>query len=264
MEGRGNPAHHLFRLNMIAAITLVLVALAGGLTGEWLGDRFKQHMPLLLAFGGAFLLGLCFLHLLPEAFLMNGNAGQWVIAGFLIQVGLEYLSKGMEHGHIHGNRFGAVAFVSLCLHALIESMPFGLEELGGEHLHDHAHDHGHDHGHHHHHGEGRWALLFGIALHKFPVALALMTILKATVDSRPRRWMWTLVFAAVPLCGMAIAGSLPQLPWVFGALNGVLVGILLHISTTILFETSDGHNFNARKLLTVLGGLLLAWAASPH
>ena len=76
--------------------------------------------------------------------------------------------------------------------------------------------------------------------------------------------MWTLIFAAIPLCGMAIAGGLPQLPWVFGALNGVLVGILLHISTTILFETSDGHNFNARKLFTVIGGLLLAWAASPH
>ena len=85
---------------MTAAITLVLVALIGALLGEWLGDKFKQHMPLLLSFGGAFLLGLCFLHLLPEAFEMNTHAGQWVVAGFLIQIGLEYLSKGMEHGHV--------------------------------------------------------------------------------------------------------------------------------------------------------------------
>lgn len=247
---------------MTSAIILVSVALAGGVLGEWLGDRFKAHMPLLLAFGGAFLLGLCFLHLLPEAFAMNAMAGQWVIAGFLIQIGLEYLSKGMEHGHVHGHQFGLVAFISLCLHALIEAMPFGLDvvAMGLEH---HHHDHV---GHHHHHntGEGMWPLLFGISLHKLPVALALMTILKATVSSRARRWIWISVFAATPLAGMAIAGTLPQSRMVFGALNGVLVGILLHISTTILFETADGHDFNGRKLFTVLSGLLLAWFASPH
>jgi hypothetical protein len=249
---------------MTAGITLVAVALVGALLGEWIGDRFKQHMPLLLSFGGAFLLGLCFLHLLPEAFAMNATAGQWVIAGFLLQIGLEYMSKGMEHGHVHGSRFGLLAFLSLCLHALIEAMPFGLD--AAQMAHDHLHDHGHDHGHHHHHhvGEGQWALLAGIALHKLPVALALATILKATVTQKSKRWAWILFFAATPVFGMLIAGALPQVPSVFGALNGILVGILLHISTTILFETADGHDFNARKLATILGGLLLSWLASPH
>lgn len=107
-------------------------------------------------------------------------------------------------------------------------------------------------------------MLLGIALHKLPVALALMTILKATVTSRSRRWIWITVFAVVPLVGMGIAGTLPQEVMIFGALNGILVGILLHISTTILFETADGHDFNARKLLTVLCGLLMAFLASPH
>lgn len=248
----------------MAGITLVAVAILGGALGEWLGDRFKTYMPLMLAFGGAFLLGLCFLHLLPEAFALNGHAGQWVIAGFLLQVGLEYLSKGMEHGHIHGHRFGWMAFISLCLHALIEAMPFGLDGDISEAIHHH---HGHDHaGHAHHHpmGDSRMALLFGIALHKFPVALALTSILRATVDSMLRRWGFIVAFAAVPLLGMSIAGALPQDATVFGALNGVLVGILLHISTTILFETSDGHDFNGRKLLIVLLGLGLAFAASPH
>lgn len=248
---------------MISAITLVIVALLGGLLAEWMGDRLKRHMPLLLAFGGAFLLGLCFLHLLPEAFAMNPHAGSWVILGFLIQLGLEFLSKGMEHGHVHGNRFGLLAFLSLCLHAMIEAMPFGLDpEAVMGHAHAHVHDHG-AHVHHDHSG-GQGALLFGIAIHKLPVALALMTILKATVHSKSRRWGWISVFAAVPLLGMALAGVLPQEPSVFGALNGVLVGILLHISTTILFETSDGHDFNGRKLLTVMVGLMLAYVATAH
>jgi len=235
---------------------LVLVALVGGLLGEWVGARFKQQLPLLLAFGGAFLLGLCFLHLLPEAFAMNGSAGRWVIIGFLLQVGLEYLSKGMEHGHVHGNRFGAVAFASLCLHAFIEAMPFGLDESASV-----AHNHGHDHGahhHHHDHGGGGWSLLLGIGLHKLPVAIALMTILRATVTSRMRRWISVLVFALTPVAGILLAGWLPQDAATFGALNGLLVGILLHIATTILFETADGHEFNARKFLTVLLGLGLS------
>ena len=241
---------------MNAGLALFAVALVGAALGEAMGQGLKKNLSLLLAFGGAFLLGLCFLHLLPEAFAANGHAGFWVIGGFLIQIGLEYLSKGMEHGHVHGNRFGLVAFLSLCLHAFIESMPFGLEEVG-EWAHDHGHHHGHDHGHYHHAGGG-WALLLGIGLHKLPVAMALMTILQATVTQRSRRWAWVLVFALTPLAGIALAGSLPQDAHTFGALNGLLVGILLHIATTILFETADGHEFNGKKFLTVLMGLALS------
>ena len=98
----------------------------------------------------------------------------------------------------------------------------------------------------------------GIGLHKLPVAIALMTILRATLTSRMRRWTWVLVFALTPVAGILLAGRLPQDAATFGALNGLLVGILLHIATTILFETADGHEFNARKFLTVLLGLGLS------
>ena len=232
---------------MIEGAALFFVALLGAGLGEALGEGMKKNLPLLLSFGGAFLLGLCFLHLLPEAFVANGHAGFWVIGGFLIQIGLEYLSQGIEHGHVQDNRFGLLAFISLCHHACIEAMPFGLEGAGEV---VHAHDH-----HHHHHGEGNWALLLGIGMHKLPVAIALMTILRATVGQRMRRWAWILVFALTPLAGIFMAGHLPQNPATFGALNGLVVGILLHIATTILFETADGHEFNGRKFLTVLSGL---------
>ncbi len=236
---------------MTSGLILFLVTYIGAFLGETMGQLLKRNLPLLLAFGGAFLLGLCFLHLLPEAFISNGQAGFWVIGGFLIQIALEYLSKGMEHGHVHGNRFGLVAFVSLCLHAFIESMPFGLDEAATL-----THDH-HHHGHHHHGGAG-WPLLIGIGLHKLPVAIALMTILRATVPSQVTRWIWVTVFALTPVAGIALAGTLPQDAMTIGALNGLLVGILLHIATTILFETADGHEFNGRKFLTVLLGLAMS------
>jgi len=238
---------------MMSGLILFFVAIAGAAMGEAMGHGLRRQLPLLLAFGGAFLLGLCFLHLLPEAFAANGRAGFWVICGFLLQIGLEFQSKGMEHGHVHGNRFSVLAFVSLCLHAFIEAMPFGLEDIAAS-----AHDHNHAGHHHHHHGTGGVSLLLGIGLHKLPVAIALMAILRATVTSRIRRWIWVVLFAVTPVAGILLAGYLPQDNETFGALNGLLVGILLHIATTILFETADGHEFNGRKFLTVLLGLALS------
>jgi hypothetical protein len=37
-----------------------------------------------------------------------------------------------------------------------------------------------------------------------------------------------------------------------------VVGVLLHISTTILFESSAGHVFNIRKFIAILTGIFIA------
>jgi hypothetical protein len=37
------------------------------------------------------------------------------------------------------------------------------------------------------------------------------------------------------------------------------IGMLLHISTTIIFETTPDHRFNAKRFLTVLAGAMLAF-----
>lgn len=58
-----------------ARTCLFLGAILGAAMGEAMGHGLRRQLPLLLAFGGAFLLGLCFLHLLPEAFAANGRAG---------------------------------------------------------------------------------------------------------------------------------------------------------------------------------------------
>ena len=42
-------------------------------------------------------------------------------------------------------------------------------------------------------------------------------------------------------------------------ITAVAVGIFLHISTTILFESSEGHKFNLVKLLIISFGLLSAY-----
>jgi hypothetical protein len=246
-----------------ASFLLLLVALSGAAIYEWAGKTLQPHLPLILAFGGAFLIGLIFNHLVPETYALGANEGWFVLLGFMLQGLLEYLSQGIEHGHVHVHHtneetskmpWGIV--VSLCLHALIESMP--LTES------DHDHD-GHHHGHVHVTGFDQLdlALFFGLVLHKFPVALVLMGMLNALGISAMRRWAVMLAFGLMPLFGMMLYEALvhseaawaSHVPLVAG---GVLIGILLHISTTILFETGDGHRFNRNKLLVTIAGLGLA------
>jgi hypothetical protein len=38
----------------------------------------------------------------------------------------------------------------------------------------------------------------------------------------------------------------------------VVIGIFLHISTTILFESSENHRFNLQKFVVIILGTLMA------
>ena len=42
----------------------------------------------------------------------------------------------------------------------------------------------------------------------------------------------------------------------------IVVGIFLHLSTTIIFETSENHKVNLIKLLSILSGFALAFFSS--
>ena len=37
----------------------------------------------------------------------------------------------------------------------------------------------------------------------------------------------------------------------------IVVGIFIHISTTILFESSDGHKFSMQKILAIISGAFI-------
>ena len=255
----------------LATFILLAVALTGGAVFELGGQRIKGHLSLVLAFGGAYLIGLIFTHLVPEAYAMSGKTGWYVVLGFLLQGLLEYGSKGIEHGHshslesVHGHSHGKVlplgAFISLCLHALIESMPLAEGSGHGAHAgHDHA---GHVHVHVADLASLDWQLLLGLGLHKLPVALVLMALMHGLGVGVWKRWTMLIIFGLMPLAGMGLydvlihsgASWVNTLPMVT---QGLVIGILLHISTTILFEADEGHRFNLQKLLATIVGLGLA------
>ncbi|MDP6893360.1 MAG: hypothetical protein QF731_09295 [Verrucomicrobiota bacterium] len=131
---------------MIITLLIASVVVAA-LTVLWIKPTDRNRLKLLIAFSGSYLLSITALHLLPEVFTNTGRGayfGAFILVGFFIQVMLEYLSGGIEHGHVHHDKGSAIPIallIGLCLHAFLEGMP--LVDAGEGHSHDHSHSHDH-------------------------------------------------------------------------------------------------------------------------
>jgi zinc and cadmium transporter len=209
-----------------------------------------RHIKLLNAFTGAYLLSLTMLHLLPELYRHAPEAkndhliiGAWILAGFFIQLALDVVSMGVEHGHshhLHGRmKIGVIA--GLCLHAFIEATALG-----------------HSHG-----GEvppSRKLLLVSIVVHNYPVSIALLGMLLLSGMKKLTALGFLALFAVMGPLGMYIS-SITELAHHTRELMAIVIGIFMHISTTILFEASDAHRFNVAKLGVIILGTALGVAS---
>lgn len=224
-------------------IILFLGAFTGGMSVFlFKGDNHKT-LKLVLSFSGAYLFGITVLHLIPDAYHGNDNyVGVFILIGFLFQIVLEQFSEGIEHGHIHKHDHAHIAFplgilVSLCIHAFLEGMPLA---------------------------EGNQnQLVYGIALHHVPAAFALATVLLSNKQSKGMTIFFVVLFAVMAPAGYLFSnalstGGVGNLQQYYGRIMGVVIGIFLHISTTILFESSSDHKFTARKMVAVLLGVGIA------
>ncbi len=236
--------------------------------------RERRSIKLLTAFSGAYLLAITVLHLLPEAFREpKTSVGFFVLGGFFLQILLDYFSQGIEHGHAHlpshthdhdhshghghDHSHGSCAhqpvpwgmMIGLCVHAFIEGMPLG-EHAG----HDHTAHAGHDHGH----TQAQTALLWGIVVHNIPISIVLLTLLIQGLGQRSKAFGLLLIFALMSPLGALTSSILEPLAHYHAQLTGMVIGIFLHVSTTILFETGEGHRFNLYKAAAILAGLAVA------
>ena len=249
------------------AIILFSSAALGAMVFLVTRKQTGKGLKLLLSFSAAYLLGLTLLHLLPEMFAGEiANAGWYIMGGFLLQVVLDFFSHGVEHGHAHtdkghhheGTQFLYTVMASLWVHAFIEGMPFGGEMPG--HVHDHGHGHTHGDGHNHQH-----SLLIGISLHKITEALVFTALLVNTGISRNKAIFWVILFALMAPAGAFVhyfigQNGLADIVTLTPKVTGVLIGILLHVSTTIIFESDEGHRFNWMKFASILAGIAMAAA----
>jgi zinc transporter ZupT len=158
----------------------------------------------------------------------------------------------------------------------------------------HHHGHGDDHHHHHLHPEPVSALillgalsvhafleggmlaqpltmgphydlnaiLLGIALHRAPAAFALMTVLTVQLQSKAKALPYLIAFSVAAPIGLLVSSYFVESEFLSEAgliyLYALVSGNFLHISTTIVFESSPEHHFNARKLAVAVLGALVA------
>jgi zinc transporter ZupT len=237
-------------MNYSIYIFPLISVILGYLIALFLQPKNKKNLKLLLAFSGAFLLSLTVMHLLPEVYqaenlLHEGHnheghshststIGLFIMIGIVFQIILEYFSKGAEHGHVHGhdkmNTIPWLLFFSLCLHALLEGMPISQ------------------------HNE----LAYGIAIHHFPIAIILTLFFINAELNKKAILFFMLVFAFMTPLGTFISSNLKFLTEYYTQISGMVIGILFHISSTIIFESSEGHKFNLAKLIAIVLGITLA------
>lgn len=227
----------------IVLFLVFITAVASGSTILFLKISSKT-LKLILAFSGTYLLGITVLHLIPEIYATRSHiTGIFMLAGFLLQILIEYFSKGIEHGHIHIHKhsersFPLTVMIALSFHSFLEGMP-----LSGELT------------------ETKKSLATGIILHNVPIAIALLSMLLMSGEKKSAAFFWLMLFAVMSPLG-ALAGNFFNLSELYlQNILAVVVGIFLHVSTTILFESSEEHRFNLIKLSVIIAGMGLSIVA---
>ena len=230
----------------------------------------ETNFRLLLGFAGSYLFAITIIHILPDLFQSQVGTefiGLAVLTGFFLQQFLEYFTAGVEHGHMHAhghhhdhdhhrqphvhhhqaNRAlsALVLLFALCVHAFLEgamlAKPFRMNAFYNVN-----------------------AVLLGIALHRAPAAFALMTVLAHQLHSRTKALPHLLVFSFAAPAGLLLSTYLVNAEILSGTglvyLYAIVSGNFLHISTTIVFEGSPEHRFDARRMAVVVLGALAAVA----
>jgi len=217
-----------------------------------------KNLRFLLAFSAAYLFAISVTHLLPECYEgSNGKTiGLFILIGFFIQIFIEYFSTGIEHGHIHAHTDSCTKqlplgmITGLYLHSLLEGLPIYQSGIIVNTAETTV-------------LSTQQSLIFGITLHNIPIAIAFVTLLLEHKASRSKTILLLIGFALMAPLGCFISYLLNSV----GVQNydgfmklsfGIVIGIFLHISTAIMFETSENHKYNLAKIASMIAGVLLA------
>ncbi len=256
----------LFRSNaamIVKLLVLFLTPLLSGLAVYLVPSGRTKNFKLLLVFAGAYLFGITVVHILPELYIKNSDVeliGLFVLAGFFLQQVLEYFTSGIEHGHIHTHEgehhhhdephheqiSAFVLLAALCVHAFLEGAML-VQPIAVMGMHYDVN-----------------AILLGIALHRAPAAFALMTVLAFQLRSINKAIPHLIFFSLAAPLGLLISTYLIDVEILSASgltyLYALVCGNFLHISTTIVFESSPAHRFYAKKMTVAIIGALLAVA----
>lgn len=217
-------------------LLLFLAVVAGYFIALFLRKKELRDMEVFLAFSGGFLLSITVFELLPHVFESpSKKIGVYIMIGILLQIFLEFFSKGAEHGHIHlhseAKHFPWILFISLSIHAFMEGFPISEDNN----------------------------LLIAIIIHKVPVAIILSFFFITAGYKRSTTLFFLFFFALMTPMGSYISNHYMLLKKYDTEITAIVIGIFLHVSTTILFESSKNHSFNLSKMTAVIVAVFLAY-----
>ncbi|NMM49745.1 ZIP family metal transporter [Marinigracilibium pacificum] len=242
---------------IINSIILIFFTVGAGLTAFYFGKKKLSFYKPALTFGGAYLFSITITHILPQVYYLKKEAsltlGIFILGGFFLQLLLENLSHGIEHGHRHAFDIESKPFhptaialmVGLCIHSILEGTLIG---------------HPYTIYHHHNHGDG--SVLIGILLHKMPAAFALTLVIWESIKNMKIAIIYLVIFSIMSPIGMIAEYFMGKMeliaPENMSYIYALVSGSFLQISTTIFYETSPEHKINPTRFGIAIAGAALA------
>lgn len=223
---------------MIEYLLPILAILIGHLATVWLSGSNRFNFKLILTFSGAFLLSTTVFELLPKMydFFSPKKAGAFILLGIILQIVLEFFSKGAEHGHIHFSKESSTKLpwfllLSVFVHAFLEGFPI-------------AH---HD------------TIVYGVFVHKIPIAALISSYLIQLKMKIKQVYLFLAIFGLMTPMGTLFSNAVMLNPFTINGMNAMVAGMFFHISTIILFESDKGHQFNLNKILMIVIAVAIAY-----
>lgn len=214
---------------IISILILILSVIIGSLISFFLKKNKTNFSHYLLIYSAGFLLSFTFIELLPILCYLNYSDSIYILIGILIQIILEFFTKGIEHGHVYyyEKNIPYTVIVGLFLHSFLEGIPISLKE---KHL------------------------LLAIFIHNIPVSFLLSYFL---FNSKLKS-----IYSYFILFVFSIGGPIGTLLGYYLSNNlknkslAIVSGIFLYISLLIIFESNKKHNFKFINIVWIIAGFI--------
>ncbi|MDE5437517.1 ZIP family metal transporter [Elizabethkingia meningoseptica] len=218
---------------------LLILSVLSGITLGYFFGRYQKFAKRLLILSAGFLLSMTVLEVFPAVFQgQSHNIGLWILGGVVLQLILESLTKGFEHGHFHHheeekNIFPVALIAGMFVHAFIEGIP--LSKMPNEIT----------------------PYLQGILVHNIPISFVMGAFLLTGNYNKKIAWTVIALFALASPMGMLLGQYFNPEYQVYTL--AVVSGIFLHISSVIIFEGNKNHKLDLEKIALVLVGIGVAY-----
>ncbi len=222
----------------ITAIAIIVIVSAIGLgIGIFLSSLFRRFYEPLLTVAGSFILASVVLHFNHQWQGAHGEMVGWgLLVGIFLQITIEQLTGGIEHGHITDVpiKYGTYFMIGLVMHALVEAMPISS-------LYEYS----------------MWynPIISSIILHRLPASMVFGFI----VGRRKKQAfiIWGSLFLLTAPVG-AFLGYYVVSDQLLKWFEFVALGSLLYIGSTMVHEQISHHNIGWKQMVILLLGVLLA------